>query len=820
MNYSISQVAEIVGARFLNKNIYSANINEIYFDTRKGSFSRQALFLAIDSKNADGHLYIQDAYQKLNTRNFLVTKEIDISNYPEANFLLCADVVTSLQAFSNHHRKKFDLPAIGITGSNGKTIVKEWIFQIAEESFEIARSPGSYNSQLGVPLSVLQLEDHHEIGLFEAGISGENEMLHLAEIIQPSIGIFTNIGEAHSAGFDSLESKLEEKLLLFDSCQTIIYRQDDLQVHEKIKSTYADKNLVTWSFSDESAEYLVSTEILADETLIQFENQGSSTFSIPFTDEISIINAIFSIITCLEIGVAEEEISEKSRHLRSLKMRMELKKGVNNCQLINDSYSSDLNALNSALNILNQQKKKERNTLILSQIEESRLDPKVLIERLISLIQKHDIQRVLAIGPDLKVLRSQFSRRIEFEHFESASQLLGAMDRLNFQNENILIKGARKFNLESIFELLSTKVHQTILEIDLEAMRHNLMVYRSFLKQDTKLMVVLKASGYGSGSVELARFLSFQRVDYIAVAYIDEGVELRKEGITLPIMVMNPEEAGFSKMIEYKLEPEIYSLDQLQKFMSYVPGEAYSIHLKIETGMHRLGIEQHDIEQLAQMISGTDAIKIASAFSHLVGSDDKAHDEFSKQQIRNFEKTYTVLCKYIDYKPDRHILNSNGISRFPKYQYEMVRLGIGLHGLSDDQTTKENLQKVQTLKTRIAQIKEIRKGESIGYNRQFIADKSYQIATINIGYADGLPRNAGNENFEVLVNDNPAVILGNVCMDMCMIDITEISAKIGDEVIIFGAAWPIEGLAEKCGTIPYEILTRLSSRIHRIFSRE
>lgn len=820
MKYSIEEISEIIHAQVLNEQIYPYDINEVYYDTRKGNFSNDAMFLAIDGKNADGHQYIKYAYNQLQTRNFLISKAIDTNDFPNSNFLLCENVITALQKLAMHHRGLHHIDTIGITGSNGKTIVKEWIFQLIEDQLNIVRSPGSFNSQLGVPISILKIEPFHNLGIFEAGISNEGEMEILAEIIKPQFGIITNIGEAHSAGFQNINEKLADKLKLFHSCQRVLYCMDQNIIHQALKSSFPNIELISWSVLNQNADYYVQFHDHKNNSTIQVSGKKNAVFQIPFSDQISKENAVFAIITALEFGINTEILAQKTPNLQALKMRLEMKQGINNCFLINDSYSSDFLALSSALHILEQQQKKSKNTLILSQIEESNFSDEILLERIAGTIGNHAINKVIAVGIKLKNLKSYLDKNIEFQHFENTNNLLEMFSEFEVENENILIKGARSFNLEKVFQLLSTKVHQTVLEIDLEAMRHNLFVFRSFLEKGTKLMVVLKASGYGSGSTELSRFLAFQRVDYIAVAYIDEGIELRKSEIDIPIMVMNPEESGFAQMINYRLEPEIYSLTQLRQLLAYLPNGNYPIHLKIETGMNRLGIEMEEIEEITNLINESKKVSVASIFSHLVGSDNKIFDKFSMQQIETFEKAFDLISLRIGYSPIRHILNSNGISRFPEYQYEMVRLGIGLHGISDDASMNKRLQKVQTLKTRVSQIKNIAKDETVGYNRKFKALKTTKTATINIGYADGLPRNAGNLNYSVLINGYPAPIVGNVCMDMCMIDISDLNVKVGDEVIIFGAHWAIENLALACETIPYEILTRLSTRIHRIFSRE
>jgi alanine racemase len=820
MKYSISELCEIMGGELIHGSADDQFVDEIYFDTRKGCLSNNSLFVAIDGVNSDGHDHIPHAYRFLSTRHFLISKNLDFEAYENAQFIKVSNVIQALQKLAIHHRNQFDIEIIGITGSNGKTIIKEWIQQLAERFKNTVRSPGSYNSQLGVPLSVLKINEEHELGIFEAGISAMGEMKHLAAVINPKIGIISNIGPAHSAGFDSIDQKLEEKMALFDNAKFLIYCKDHGIIDIYLENKRIKSRLISWSAKDKKASYFVEISKEDNTTNLHFFGRNQFTSTIPFIDDISIENAIFAILAAAEIKVPIPQIIYRSGKLKTLKMRLELKQGINNCLLINDSYNSDIVALSAALNVLSQQEQKRANTLIISQIEESNIPIPELLSQIAELIGKNNISRVIAVGPDLFHLADYLNNSIEISHFPNSDALIFNLNDLEFKDENVLIKGARKFSLDKVFELLSIKVHQTILEIDLEAMRHNLFVYRSLLEKDTKLMVMMKASAYGSGSKELSRFLSFQHVDYIAVAYIDEGVELRKSGIQIPIMVMNPEEAGFHNLIKYELEPEIYSIQQLKQLKNYGEDSIVPIHLKLETGMNRLGLGSEALIEICNYISNSTQFRVESIFSHLVASEDPDQDKFTIGQINSFSDLYDQAIDLLGYSPDRHILNTNGISRFADYQFEMVRLGIGLHGISDDPKIKNRLQKVQTLKTRISQIKQIKKGETVGYGRNFKAKSSMRIATINIGYADGLPRNAGNENYAVLLNRKFASIIGNVCMDMTIIDINKIEAKVGDEVIIFGQQQPIETLAKACQTIPYEILTRISPRIHRIFSRE
>lgn len=822
MNYTIDKIADITKANLLASTDPSFIVEEIVFDTRRGTLSDHAMFIAIAGINADGHEHVSKAYHDLGIRNFLISRKLTLEEYPGSNFLLVPDTVKALQQLATHHRNGCHPQVMGITGSNGKTIVKEWIYQIMEPDMNIVRSPGSYNSQIGVPLSVLRINSEHELAIIEAGISHLKEMSILEQIIQPDFGIMTNIGPAHSAGFANNKEKLKEKLKLFNNVRTILYRADYKDIDLAIRSNFPNKKIISWSSEKRSdVSYFIQRE-KSDGGNEKIHVQGMKDFQceIPFNDDLAFENAVFAIIASLELGTTIGNVVSRTLGLKPIGMRLEIKKGINDCLLINDTYNSDLYALSSALNILSQQGSKKNKTLILSQIEESEHSAQELNIKIAELIKKHDINKIIGVGSDLYGLKVLLPSGVTYSFFSNTDQLLTSLFPGDFIEENILIKGARKYNLEQVFDRLSVKVHQTVLEINMEALRHNLSVYRSFLKKGTKLMVVLKASAYGSGGVELARFLSFQHVDYIAVAYIDEGVEMRKAGIQKPIMVMNPEEAGFRQLIEYGLEPEIYSVAQLKGLINELNGRDLGIHLKIETGMHRLGFEEEAIPDLIQILGANPNLKIRSVFSHLVGSDDPQLDEFSILQISIFERIYRKITTEMSIRPDRHILNSNGISRFSDYQFEMVRLGIGLHGVTDNNEMDQKLQKVQTLKTRIAQIKRINPKESVGYNRNFIAQEPMTIGTINIGYADGLPRIAGNGRFAVLCNGKAAPIIGNICMDMCMINLNGIQADEGDEVIIFGPEWPISKLAEVSQTIPYEILTRLSTRIHRIFTRE
>ncbi len=786
-------------------------------DSRKAMPLQSSLFFAIEGERHDGHTFIQILYKK-GYFNFIVQQEINIENFPDANFLLVKDSIQALQQLTRHHRESFDIPVIGITGSNGKTIVKEWLFHLLKADKNIVRSPKSYNSQVGVPLSVWGMRPEHSLGIFEAGISQPGEMEKLETIIQPSLGLFTNIGSAHSEGFSGDEEKIKEKLNLFNQSKCLIYCKDDPLVDQLI----SEKNIPTfsWSRSREANLHINAIHILKKEgkTKIEgiFQNQDLEIL-IPFTDEASIENAIHCWATMLFLEYDLSITQERMKRLHPIALRLELKEGIHNCLLVNDSYNLDFQALEIALDFLNQQTNHINKTLIISDILQSGTSDMELYKNVAQLILNKGINRLFGIGNKIIQLKKFLPANFKQRYFNSTHNFIKTVSTLNFKEESILIKGARVFEFEKIANRLSRKAHKTVLEIDLNAAAHNLNIFRKHFQPSTQLMVMVKASAYGSGSYEVARLLEFQNVDYLAVAYIDEGVELRQTGIQLPIMVLNPEEAGFEDLLEYHLEPEIYSLDILKKLIDYVQ-KPISIHLKIDTGMKRLGFEAIDLEELTSILKNNSNIKIKSILSHLAASDDPLHDDFTQEQISNFNKIYNKISSILNISPLRHILNSAGIIRYPQHQMEMVRLGIGLYGI--DPTGQLDLQPVSRLKGTISQIKHLNPGETTGYNRSGKAEKSLRIGTISLGYADGLPRLAGNGRFKVWINGALCPILGNVCMDMCMVDLSGTTAEVGDEVIVFGPEHPIEHLATASETIPYEILTNISERVKRVYFQE
>ena len=817
--YDIRKIAELTGGIFLKKKILNTSVEHLLFDSRQVSFPTTSLFFAIQGERRDGHDFIQQLYDK-GVRNFIVEKKIATRLFQKANFILVKKSVAALQQLALFHRSQFSLKSIGITGSNGKTIVKEWLLQFLQNDHQVVASPKSYNSQIGVPMSVFLIRKEHTLGIFEAGISTTNEMEFSEKIIQPELGIFTNIGDAHSEGFKNIEEKLEEKLKLFQKCKTIVFCQDNELIHKRMQQ-FGKAKLFTWSRKGKAKLQITSTSKQKQQTLIEgIFNKNKISITIPFTDEASIENAIHCWAVLLFLKKKNTWIAEKIQQLRPVPMRLEIKEGVNNCLIINDSYNADLTALKIALNYLEQQGKLNQRTLIISDILQVEMSTKILYQTIAQLIEDKNISKVIGIGQHVFSLKKYLDKKIKTQFFKTTLDFLKKAQTTNFQNENILLKGARPFEFEKIAERLSKKNHNTVLEIDLNALVLNLNVYNSFLKPKTKLMAMVKASAYGSGSVEVAKLLEFQKVDYLAVAYADEGVELRRAGIQLPILVLNPEEAVFDALKKQNLEAEIYSLELLEKFVQHFSNKKLKIliHLKLDTGMRRLGFEEKDLDHLIAILKKNKHIKIQSIFSHLAGSEANEHDNFTKNQVSRFQKMYDEICAGLKISPMRHILNTSGINRFPQHQMEMVRLGIGLYGIDGSQTIQNQLEKVHTLKATISQIKNITKGETIGYGRKGKAKKAMRIATISIGYADGLMRSAGNGNFSVLIQGKRAHIAGNICMDMCMVDVTKIpKAATGDEVIIFGENPTVEELANVMGTIPYEIFPTISDRVKRVY---
>jgi len=816
--YNVADIAAVIKAELHSCNGGVAVITSLLTDSRKLAVAEGCLFFALHTARNDGHKYIASLYKK-GVRHFVVSYiPEDMKDARDADFLLVPDTLLALQQLAAAHRQGFAVPIVGITGSNGKTIVKEWLSHLLSAAKKVVKSPKSYNSQVGVPLSVWQMRPEDEIAVFEAGISQPEEMSRLQKIIKPTIGILTNIGAAHDEYFDNRTQKLEEKLKLFSEVETLIYCADQqLAIPRQNKNT----KYFSWGYSSTCDLKILSLETAHGKTNVSAQYQDITIkFTLPFSDKASLENAMHCFSCMLVLNLSPAYIVKHIKDLPTIEMRMELKEAINNCTVINDSYSSDYNSLQIAVDFLAQQQQHVKKTVILSDILESGRNHEDLYEAIARLFQSKNIYRVIGIGPDISRQAGKFTMEKLFYHDTAA--FLRDFPFTSLHNETILLKGARVFAFEQIDEALQQQAHETVMEINLNALAHNLNYYRAKLLPNVKLMAMVKAFSYGSGAYEIANLLQFHRVDYLSVAYADEGIELRKSGITMPIMVMNPEEQSLGKMLEYHLEPEIYSFRVLDLLKKKIDGRAepVSVHIKLDTGMHRLGFEEKDMEALVSELKISPELRIASVFSHLASGDEIRFDEYTNMQIAAFKKMSQALQDAYAYPITRHILNTVGISRFPDAQFDMVRLGIGLYGVGADEAEQRQLENVSTLKTVISQIKRLSVGDAVGYGRAFIAPEAMTIGIIPIGYADGLHRSFGKGQGRVLVNGQYAPIIGHLCMDMCMIDLSGIEAHENDEVIIFGEKLPIMEIVKTLKTIPYEVLTAIGRRVKRVYFQE
>ncbi len=809
MTFSASNIADIIHADFIGRDINST-IDHVSIDSRSLQNGASTLFFALSGMNTDAHEFIPNLIEK-GVRN-LVVKDIPNGVSEKANFFVVKDPKSALQELAAAYRSKFQFPIIGITGSNGKTIVKEWLNFLLAPDFNIVRSPKSYNSQVGVPLSVLSIREKHNFGIFEAGISQPGEMEKLERIIRPSIGILTNIGSAHDEGFENEDQKKLEKLRLFSNCDILIAKK------ELLPPDYSNRTF-TWSFDDLTADANFAFDAGHEMLHLTYKNENHH-LDIPFSDDASVENTIACIMTMLHLGCDIATIKRRIAGLYRIDMRLSVKDGINGTMIIDDSYSSDFQSLRIALDFLQAQSLHKKKTLILSDIFQSGLSENDLYDRVTKLISANRISRVITIGDTIARHRSNFPN---VESYQSTEEFLATFDVNSISNESILIKGARQFEFEKIVALLEEKTHETVLEINLNAISHNLSFFRAKLEKATKLMVMVKAFGYGSGGFEIAKLLEHHNVDYLGVAFADEGISLRNSGIRVPIMVLNPESSSFAAIIRNGLEPEIYSLKGLRTFIksaSEMSISKYPIHIKIDTGMHRLGFQQSDIEELIQTLKTTDKISVKSILSHMATSDDLKHHEFALSQIELYDKLSSKMISELKINPIRHMLNTSGITNYSEAQYDMVRLGIGIYGVSNDTEEQKSLMNVGSLKSVISQLRNITAGESVGYGRRFIAEKPTTIATIPIGYADGIPRAWGNAVGYVTIKKQRAPIVGSICMDMLMVDVTEINCSEGDQAVIFGESPTVNEIADALHTIPYEILTGISQRVKRVFYRE
>jgi len=882
--YTAASIAEIVGGEISGSGNRDQEIRELLIDSRRLVHPDGSMFIALVSERNDGHRYITELVER-GVSCFLVgsgqwtvgnegrwTKEErrreedeeksgirhPASGNQQPIFILVPDTRAALQKLAAFHRSQFSYPVIGITGSNGKTIVKEWLYQLLSPDMDVIRSPKSFNSQIGVPLSVWNMDARHNLAIIEAGISEPGEMEKLEQIIKPEIGIFTTVGPAHDAHFTGNTEKVDEKLKLFRHAEVLIYRSDHSIITERLNASDDYKKLTRFTWGTQKGDDLRITGILkeSDHTSITGICGGKeSEITIPFTDDASVENAIhcwaliqlrmknqeLGIFRHLASGIAVPEpersetrwsqvrIVQRFSLLASVAMRLELKDAINNCSLINDSYNADINSLGIALDFLAQQKQHLKRTIILSDILQTGRSADELYSEVASIIGSRKINRIIGIGQEISRFQDRFPIHKTF--YPNTDDFLTHFPLSSFHDETILLKGARVFGFERISQALQQKAHETVLEINLDALVHNLNYFRAKLKPEVQTMVMVKAFSYGSGSFEIANLLQFHQVDYLAVAYADEGVELRKAGITMPIMVMSPEEESLDALLSWNLEPEIYSfrilrmLEEAMKRNDLTSKHEVRIHLKLDTGMHRLGFCEPDLEKLTGILKQNPQYKVRSIFSHLAASEEPVQDSFTQEQFTRFLEMIGRIKGKLDYPVMLHILNSAGISRFPEMQLNMVRLGIGLYGVGHNSEEQQKLRNVSRLRTVITQIKRVKKGETVGYNRKGIAERDTMIAVVPVGYADGLNRRLGNGCGKMLVNGESAPLIGNVCMDLCMLDITGIveagtMVEEGDEVVVFGDTMPVFILAETLQTIPYEIMTGISRRVKRIYYHE
>ena len=823
MAYTIEKITTLIGARRMGSA--EANICWILTDSRSLCFPETTLFFALRTERNDGHRYIPELYNR-GVRNFVIDhKDDNLNDYPDANFLKVTNTLAALQRLAERHRDEFDIPVVGITGSNGKTMVKEWLYQLLSPQMNVTRSPRSYNSQIGVPLSVWLMNDHTQLALFEAGISEVGEMQSLQDIIQPTIGVLTSLGAPHQENFRSLEEKCMEKLQLFKHAKYVAYNSDDTIISRCMRRMGTTATRIAWSRENVSeAFYIYNVSVDGNATKVEYRYNGvASTYHLPFIDEASIECSFACAAIALHLGVAADVLDERMSHLEPVAMRLEVKEGVRGCTLINDSYNSDFNSLDIALDFMCRRPDHNgrRRTLILSDIYQSGEAQGLLYSKVSQLALNRGVQKFIGVGKALKDNSSEINIP-ECYFFDDVASFTASEVFRDLHDELILVKGSRTFGFDYIAELLEQKVHETILEVNLNALVDNYNYYRSLMKPETKLVCMVKADAYGAGAVEVSKTLQDHRVDYLAVAVADEGVTLRKNGITCNIIIMNPEMTAFKTMFDYELEPEVYSFRMMDALIRAAEKEGitnYPVHIKLDTGMHRLGFDPlNDIDEVVDRLTHQNAIIPRSVFSHFVGSDSDDFDDFSASQFDKFQQAANKLQSAFSHKILRHIANSAGIEHFPERQLDMCRLGIGLYGVNP----RDNhlINNVSTLKTTILQMRTVPADETVGYSRKGKLSRDSVIAAIPIGYADGLDRHLGNGNGYCVVNGCKAPYIGNICMDVAMIDVTGIDCKEGDMVDIFGNNLPVSVLSDALQTIPYEVLTSVSNRVKRIYLME
>ncbi|GAB3015138.1 bifunctional UDP-N-acetylmuramoyl-tripeptide:D-alanyl-D-alanine ligase/alanine racemase [Niabella terrae] len=818
--YQLKDIAGFLGLS--TRRLPVAEITILLTDSRKLTDPTRSLFFALSGPRRNGHQFIGLLYQS-GLRYFVVDQPVDRKKYPGAVFLKVADAGAALQELAACHRQRFDYEVIGITGSNGKTVVKEWLYQLLHKEYRIVRSPKSYNSQIGVPLSVWQMADRHELGIFEAGISQPGEMEKLETVIRPTIGVLTHFGTAHSEGFKSRSQKLTEKLQLFGQARLVIANGDQPSIRKAVQQLPG--RIFFWGKSGENHLQLRRVRRQRGGALIHLVYEGRPLeLALPLQDAASIENAISCCALLLCMGLSPEFIREAVSRLQPVNMRLAFNRGLHNSVIINDSYSADTDSLSIALDFLTQVGKGLEKTVILSDFMQGGQEPRLIYEEILDQLQRHEVRLLIGIGPHMQELLPQLlsgrKKKLTFRSYRNTQEFLQAFPAMRFKDQAILIKGARVFTFEQIAALLEQKAHQTVLEINLDAIAHNFNAFQQLLAPRTRMMVMVKAFGYGSGGSEIAALLEYRQADYFGVAYADEGVELRQAGIRTPVMVLNPEPAAFDAITDHRLEPDIYGFEQLDDFEQHVQDvglSAYPIHIELETGMNRLGFDPALVDRLGARLKDQPWLRPQSVFSHLAASEDHRSDAFTRRQYQLFMDAAARLEELLGYPLIKHIANSAAIRRMPELQLDMVRLGIGLYGIGG-KAGPTRLLPALTLKTTIAQVKQLPPGATVSYNRRGRIVKESLIATVRIGYADGYSRKLGQGVGYMLVRNKKAPVVGTVCMDMVMIDVTGIKGvRQGDEVLVFGEGLPLEELARKVGTIPYEIMTGISQRVKRVY---
>uniref|UniRef100_UPI004047F7CE bifunctional UDP-N-acetylmuramoyl-tripeptide:D-alanyl-D-alanine ligase/alanine racemase n=1 Tax=Algoriphagus sp. TaxID=1872435 RepID=UPI004047F7CE len=818
ISFTPSLLEKITGGAGLGKDPGQA-IAQISIDSRQVLHPQQNLFVALKGAKADGISFVPELLN-LGVSYFLVDDQTSIPSswLDRGYFIQVKDTRIALQSLATYQRVQFTKPVVGITGSNGKTIVKEWLGQVLSQQFAVAKSPKSYNSQVGVPLSIFGIQSYHQVALLEAGVSKTGDMDTLAKMIQPGLGIFTNIGSAHEEGFPDIKEKIAEKLKLFAGVNFLLYCKDHDLLAQEIEQQLPTEKRISWS-KKAGAEYLVSWKNQETHSrIVVMKSDGQTfTFQVPFTDQASLENVTHVILASLSLGQEVKSIQEGLSHLMPVDMRLTLKPGLNDSLLIDDTYNNDLAGLKVALEFLSQQRPKRSKILIISDLLQQGLPEKVYKE-VADLIQSYGIDQVIGVGTQIQHLETLLGKGVRT--FSNTEQLLLELQPEQFQNDLILITGAREYTFERVVNRLQQRIHGTTLEINLNALTHNFNFYKRQLAPSTRVMVMVKAFAYGGGAAEIANHLQTLGTDYLAVAYTDEGVSLRKQGIQLPIMVLNPVEESFDLLSQYQLEPVVFSPEFFRKLGAYVQHQSLqlSIHLDLDTGMNRLGFEQEQLVELMDLIQQYPQLQLASVYTHLVGADEEVHDDFSLHQLQQFQEMSESICSILSYKPLRHALNSAGIVRYPDFQLDMVRLGIGLYGVEVTGKHDRSLKAVSTLKTTISQVKTLAAGATVGYSRKGSLPEGGRIATLALGYADGYDRRFSQGKGYVLIDSKKAPVIGNVCMDMVMVDVSAIpGVKAGDEAIVYGEEISLKELADCIGTIPYELLTNISGRVKRVY---